>query len=140
MWVGCTAGCSLSGVMRRYAALLLLPLALVFTGCSQVEEAATDAANDAVSDVSSAAEDAVNDAASDLATAAVGEVVQRICEPLQDGAVSAEDQQFLAGLVSAAETAGVSNEITGPLKEIAQAGDQVPAESVAALKENCAAQ
>jgi hypothetical protein len=126
--------------MRRYAALILLPLALVFTGCSQVEEAATDAANDAVSDVSSAAEDAVDDAASDLATAAVGEVVQRICEPLQDGTVSAEDQQFLSGLVSAAETAGVSNEITGPLKEIAQAGDQVPAESVQALKENCEAQ
>lgn len=120
--------------------MILLPLALVATGCSQVEEAATNAANDAVSDVSSAAEDAVNDAASDLATAAVGEVVQRICEPLQDGTVSAEDQQFLAGLVSAAETAGVSNEITGPLKEIAQAGDQVPAESVAALKENCEAQ
>ncbi|WP_342667732.1 hypothetical protein [Arthrobacter castelli] len=123
--------------MKRYAALIVLPLALVVTGCSQVEEAATDAANDAVSDASSAAEDAVNDAASDLATAAVGEVVQRICEPLQDGTVSAEDQQFLGGLVSAAESAGVSNEIIAPMEEIAQAGDNVPAESVEALQQSC---
>lgn len=125
--------------MRRYSALILLPLALVFTGCSQVEEAATDAANDAASDVASAAEGAVDDAASDLATAAVGEVVQTICEPLQDGTVSAEEAQFLSGLLSTAESAGVSNEITGPLEDIAQAGDQVPTESVEALKENCEA-
>lgn len=124
-------------MIRRYAAFSLLPLLLVVTGCSQVEEAASNAANDAVSDVSSAAEGAVDDAASGLATAAVGEVVQRICEPLQDGTVSAEDQQFLSRTLSAAESAGVSNEITGPLKEIAEAGDQVPAESVEALKENC---
>lgn len=123
--------------MKRYAGLILLPLALVFTGCAQVEEAATDAANDAVSDVASAAEGAVDDAASDFATAAVGEVVQRICQPLQDGTISAEDQQFLSGVLSAAEQAGVSNEITGPLEEIAQAGDQVPAESVEALKQSC---
>lgn len=125
--------------MKRFAALVLLPLALVFTGCSQVEEAATDAANDAASDVASAAEDAVSDAASDLANATVGEIVQRICEPLQDGTVSAEDQQFLSGLLTAAESAGVSGDITGPLEDIAQAGDQVPAESVEALKENCEA-
>ena len=53
--------------------------------------------------------------------------------------VSLEEKQVLGGLVSAARTAGVPTEITTPLGEIAEAGDQVPSESVQALKDACQA-
>jgi hypothetical protein len=107
---------------RRLAALSAVPLMLLLAGCGAVEEAATDAANDA---------------ASKVATAAADEVNRQICAVVQDGLVSVEDKQVLAGLVSAARTAGVPAEITTPLGEIAEAGDQVPQESVQALKDAC---
>jgi hypothetical protein len=109
---------------RRLAALSTVPLMLLLAGCGAVEEAATNAASDA---------------ASKVATAAADEVNRQICAVVQDGLVSVEDKQVLAGLVSAARTAGVSAEITTPLGEIAQAGDQVPEESVQALKDACPA-
>jgi hypothetical protein len=58
---------------------------------------------------------------------------------VEDGLVSASDKALLGGLVSAADAAGVPAEITTPLGEIADAGDQVPANSVTALKDACAA-
>ena len=58
---------------------------------------------------------------------------------MEDGLVSVSDKALLAGLVSAADAAGVPAEITTPLGQIAEAGDQVPAESVDALTEACAA-
>lgn len=109
---------------RPLAALAAAPLLLLLAGCGAVEEAATDAANDA---------------ASKVATAAAGEVSKQICAVVQDGLVSVQDKQVLAGLVSAARTAGVPTDITTPLGEIAEAGDQVPAGSVQALQDACAA-
>ncbi|BCW34213.1 hypothetical protein StoSoilA2_02690 [Arthrobacter sp. StoSoilA2] len=53
--------------------------------------------------------------------------------------MSVEDKQVLSGLVTAARTAGVPAEITTPLNQIAEAGDDVPADSVQALKEACSA-
>jgi hypothetical protein len=108
--------------MRRYSALILVPLALLAAGCSAVEDAASDAANQAVNDI---------------ADAAVQEVTGQICGVLEDGAVSASEQQFLAGLVSAAEAAGAPESITGPLNQVAQAGDEVPAEAVRQLSQSC---
>jgi hypothetical protein len=107
---------------RRLAALSVVPLMLLLAGCGAVEEAAGNAASDA---------------ASKVATAAADEVNRQICAVIQDGLVSVEDKQVLAGLVSAARTAGVPAEITTPLGEIAEAGDEVPAESVQALKDAC---
>lgn len=118
---------------RRYSALLLVPFALFLAGCGEVEQAVNDAADEAVSD----ATQTVEDGASDVAGAATSEVVKQICKPLQDGQISAEDQQFLSGLVSGAESAGVPDGIVNPLREIADAGDQVPAESVEALRKKC---
>ena len=109
---------------RRFAVLSAAPLLLLLAGCGAVEDAATDAANDA---------------ASKVATAAADEVNKQICAVVQDGLVSVQDKQVLAGLVSAARTAGVPTDITTPLGEIAEAGDQVPAESVQALQDACAA-
>ena len=107
---------------RRLAALSAVPLMLLLAGCGAVEEAASNAASDA---------------ASKVATAAADEVKRQICGVIEDGLVSVEDKQVLAGLVSAARTAGVPTEITTPLGEIAAAGDQVPAGSVQALKDAC---
>jgi hypothetical protein len=108
--------------MRRYSALILVPLALLATGCSAMEDAASDAANQAVNDITNAA---------------VQEVTGQICGVLDDGAVSASEQQFLAGLVSAAEAAGAPESVTGPLNQVAQAGDEVPAEAVRQLSQSC---
>lgn len=109
---------------RRLAALSAVPLLLLLAGCGAVEEAAGNAASDA---------------ASKVATAAADEVTRQVCAVIQDGVVSVEDKQVLGGLVSAASAAGVPAEITTPLGQIAEAGDQVPAESVQALKDACAA-
>jgi hypothetical protein len=108
----------------RRAALSAVPLLLVLAGCASVQQAA---------------ESAASDAASKVATAAADEVTKQICAVVQDGLVSVEDKALLGGLVAAARTAGVPSDITTPLDQIAAAGDQVPAESVNALKEACPA-
>lgn len=109
---------------RPLAALSAIPLMLLLAGCGAVEEAAGNAASDA---------------ASKVATAAGEEVNRQICTLVQDGLVSAEDKRALGGLVPAAQAAGVPSEITTPLGRIAEAGNQVPSESVQALKDACAA-
>ncbi|TLM70715.1 hypothetical protein [Pseudarthrobacter sp. NamB4] len=109
---------------RRLAALSAAPLLLLLAGCGAIEEAAGNAASDA---------------ASKVATAAADEINRQICSVVQDGVVSVEDKQVLSGLVSAARTAGVPAEITTPLGQIAESGDQVPGDSVQALKDACAA-
>ena len=109
---------------RCLAALSAVPLLLALAGCGSVQEAA---------------ETAASDAASKVATAAADEVTRQVCAVIQDGLVSVEDKAALGGLVAAAETAGVPAEITTPLGQIADAGDQVPAESVTALKAACPA-
>lgn len=109
---------------RRLAALSAVPLLLVIAGCGSVQEVA---------------ETTANDAASKVATAAADEVKKQVCAVVEDGLVSVQDKALLGGLVSAADGAGVPAEITTPLGQIAEAGDQVPAESVASLTEACAA-
>lgn len=109
---------------RRFAALSAVPLLILMTGCGAVEEAAGNAASEA---------------ASKVATAAADEVTRQICAVVQDGLVSVEDKRILGGLVEAARTAGVPSDITTALDNIAKAGDEVPAESVQALKDACPA-
>ena len=121
-------------VIRRYSALLMLPLvALLATGCEQVEQAASDAVDQAAN----AASEAVSQAASDLANAAVGEAVKQVCAPIQDGSIGPEEQELLGGLVSAADAAGVPAEITGPMSQIAESGDQIPADTIASMQQAC---
>ncbi|MET1156109.1 hypothetical protein [Arthrobacter sp.] len=121
-------------MIRRYSALLMLPLvALVATGCGQIEQAASDASDQAAD----AASEAVSQAASDLANAAVGEAVKQACAPIRDGSIGAEEQQLLGGLVTGADAAGVPAEITGPMSQIAESGDQIPAEAVASMQKAC---
>lgn len=107
---------------RRLCTLAAVPLLAVLVGCGQAKDAATDAASSAVSQVGSA-------------TAA--EVKRQICAPVRDGRVSAQDKRVLSGLVATAKAAGVAAEITTPLDQIAKSGDQVPAESVTALRKAC---
>ena len=109
---------------RTLTVLSTATLLLMLTGCGQVQ----DAANKAVSDGASA-----------VATAAAGEVTKQACALVEDGLVSIQDKELLGGLVAGAEAAGVPSDITGPLRQIAASGDQVPAESVKALQDACAA-
>lgn len=102
---------------------VFVPVAALLVGCSQIEETAGGIAGDAASQVAGAAAD---------------EVQSQVCALVSDGSVSAEDKEVLGGLVDAAETAGLPAEFTDPLREIAAAGDQVPAESAEALNEACA--
>lgn len=105
------------------AAASLAVLVVVLTGCGQVQQAA---------------EKAVNDGASQVATAAGSEIKKQACSLVADGLVSVQDKKALGGLVSGAQGAGVPAEITTPLKQIADSGDQVPADSVKALRDACA--
>jgi hypothetical protein len=108
---------------QRLAALAAASLLIMLTGCGQVQDAANKA---------------VNDGASAVATAAAGEVKKQACTLVEDGLVSVKDKELLGGLVAGAETAGVPSDITTALRQIAASGDQVPAESVNALKDACA--
>lgn len=105
----------------RSAALPVTAL-LLLTGCGAVGDAAGSAASDAASKVASAAADEVN---------------RQICAVIKDGLVSASDKQVLGGLVDAAATAGLPAEITTPMRQIAESGDQVPSDSVRALQDAC---
>ena len=110
--------------MKRILAALSAATLLLTTGCGQVQEAA---------------EKAVSDGASRVATAAAGEVKKQVCAVVEDGLVNIQDKEMLRGLVAGAETAGVSADIIVPLRQIAEAGDQAPAESVKALRDACTA-
>jgi hypothetical protein len=107
---------------RRLAALSTVPLMLLLAACASVQESAETAASDAASKVASSAAD---------------QVKSQVCTIVQDGLVSVQEKALLGGLVSASKTAGVPSEITTPLGQIAESADQVPAESVTALKEAC---
>jgi hypothetical protein len=107
---------------RRFAPLLVLPFFLVMAGCSQVGDAAKDIAGEA---------------ASQAGSAAMAEVREQICTPLKDGTISDQDKQVLSGLLFTAEAAGVPVDYITPLRSIAESGDQLPSESVAALQEAC---
>ena len=108
---------------RRLAAIAAAAFLITLTGCGQVQ---------------GAAEKAVNDGASQVATAAGGEVKKQACALVEDGLISVKDKELLGGLVAGAETAGAPAEITTPLRQIADSGDQVPTGSVKALQDACA--
>lgn len=125
---------------RRLAALALAPLVssvLLVSGCAEVEQAATNAANEAASELTQAGKDVASQAAGDIARAGTEELVRQICRPVKDGAISASDQQLLSGLLAGAEAAGVPAEFTTPLKAVARESDEVPADSVRALQDAC---
>ena len=114
--------------MNAHVASLLLVLALPLSlgACSQVQDTASTAASDAASQ-----------GASKVAGEARDELRRQICQRVADGQVSAQDKQVLSGLVSKAASAGVPGEITTPMRQIADSGDQAPAEAVRTLKEAC---
>ena len=104
---------------RALTALSAAGLLLMSTGCGPVQEAV----NKAVSGGASAA-----------ATAAAAEVKKQACALVEDGLVSGKAKELLGGLVAGAETAGVPSDIATALRQIAASGDQVPAESVQAVR------
>ena len=97
---------------------------VLLAGCGQAEEAVQNAASSA---------------ASGVANAAAEQVKGQICALLEDGLVSASDKAALDRACGRRRNGRRSAEITGPLAEIAQAGDQVPSESVKQLQKACAA-
>jgi hypothetical protein len=107
----------------RPAVLAAATLMIALTGCGQVQDAANKA---------------VGDGASQVATAAGSEVKKQACTLVEDGLVSVKDKELLGGLVAGAESSGVPAEITTPLRQIADSGDQAPAASVKALQDACA--
>lgn len=110
----------------RFAIGLAAALPLTLGACSEVQDSA-----------SSAASEAASQAASKVASASRDELRRQICQRVADGQVSAQDRQTLSGLVSSADSAGLPAEITTPLRQIADSGDQAPAEAAGKLKEAC---
>jgi hypothetical protein len=98
--------------------LLLATLVLTLGGCAQVEDTARDAVSQA-------------------ATAAADEVKDQICALTEDGLVSVQDKELLAGLIPAARAAGVPEEVLAPADQIAKAGDDVPGEALGRLRGTC---
>lgn len=96
--------------------------ALLLAGCSQAEQAADDAASQV---------------ATRAAGAAADQVRGQVCTRVEDGQVGAEDKQVLTGLLSAARSAGLPQEIVGPLEQVAESGDRLPGEAVGRLAEEC---
>jgi hypothetical protein len=112
-----------TSMMRLRAVLLLAAsIAVALGGCARIEDTARDTARDAVTRA---------------ATAAAGEVKEQICNLTQDGLVSAQDKELLAGLIPAARTAGVPEEVLAPADQIAKAGDAVPEEALGKLRGTC---
>lgn len=95
---------------------------MLLVGCSQIQDAATDAAGDVASQAATAAADAVQ---------------QEVCSIAADGQISEQDQQTLAGLLAGAEAAGVPAEFIAPLADIAAAGDKLPVDALTALSAEC---
>lgn len=108
---------------RPIAALAALPFLLLLVGCSQIQGAAQETASDV---------------ASQAATAASDEVQNQVCALVGDGQISEQDQAVLSGLLVGAEAAGVPAEFVTPLEDIAEAGDQLPADALTALNTACA--
>lgn len=106
---------------------------LFVSGCGQVEQTASEAAND----LAQAGQDAASQAASDIAQAGKDELMRQACRPVQDGTISASDQELISGLLAGAEAAGVRSEVIAQFEQVAQAGDQVPANVVKALQDTC---
>lgn len=109
-------------MQRPVATLVGTLLLLAVVGCGQVQDAAKNAAGAAASQAASGASDAVRG---------------RICSPLKDGLLSAQDRQVLSRLLPAAKAAGVPAQFVTPLEDIAKAGDQGSAASVASLRKAC---
>lgn len=99
-------------------------LLVLLAGCGRAEEAG--------SSIASAA-------ASRAARAAADQVRQQVCAQVQDRQLSPRARQVLGDLLPVARTAGVPADITTPLEQIAQSGDQPPVQAVDALREACAA-
>lgn len=121
---------------RRIAALTLAPLVtavLLVSGCSTVDQAASNAADN----LAQAGKDAANQAASDIATAGKAELMRQVCKPVKDGTISASDKELISGLLSGAEAAGVRSDVVAQLREVAQTGDKVPSSVVKAMQDSC---
>jgi hypothetical protein len=114
--------------MKSRLAVIALAAALPLSlgACSQIQDTATSAASTAASQAKSKATAAARD-----------EARRQICQRVSDGQVSAQDKQVLSGLVTGAESQGVPAEITEPLRQIADSGDQVPVEAATKLKKAC---
>jgi hypothetical protein len=111
---------------RVASLVLVLAIPLSLGACSQVQDTASSAANDAASRGVAKVSDAAKE-----------ELRRQICQRVADGQVSPEDKQVLSGLVSSAASAGVPDEITSPMREIADSGDQAPGEAIRTLKQAC---
>ena len=108
-------------MLRRFAPLLAVPFLVVLAGCSTVGDAARDIAGEA---------------ASQAGSAAVAELQEQICTTIEDGTLSQQDRDVLAGLLTAAEAAGVPTEFLNPIDSIPADG-QVSKESIDALLDAC---
>lgn len=91
------------------AAVLLL--AMTATGCSVIEQQASEAAEQ-------------------LTDAASREFIRQACAPLQDGRIDASEMRVLSSLVSAIDGGGLPSEIIEPLKELADSGDSTAPEAI----------
>ena len=103
--------------------LLVAPILISITGCSQLQTVVGDGARQ------------VTASAAAVATA---ELTRQICTPITDGSITTEDQARIAALLSAAESAGVAEELVASMQKITGSGAEPSASDVSAFMEACA--
>ncbi|MBG6212253.1 MAG: hypothetical protein LH475_00495 [Cryobacterium sp.] len=111
-----------SSARRRLRALLILPIIVALVGCSQIQTAVSDGAQ------------GVADSAAATASA---ELTKRICAPLTDGTISAEDRARLTDLLALAEESGLATDLIDSMRKVADSGTEVSATDVTAFVEAC---
>ncbi|MGL5856869.1 MAG: hypothetical protein ACRC35_00400 [Angustibacter sp.] len=100
--------------------------------CSQVQDAASDTASQAVGDVTES-----------IKSEAADQVRQQICQltekgaPLASGRVSATGKQAARQLTSVADSAGVPEDVVAPLRTIADGTQEQAQQAVDDLKKAC---
>jgi hypothetical protein len=113
-----------SSPRHRLPALLVVPLLFALVGCSQLETAMSDGAKDV---------------AATAKAAASAELTKRICAPLADGTISAEDQARVTDLLKAAEASGLATDLIASRQKVADSPAQVSANDITAFVEACKA-
>lgn len=111
-----------SPLLRRLPALLVLPLLLSLVGCSQVQTAMSNGAQDV---------------AASAKAAASTELTKRICAPLTDGTISVQDQAQVTGLIAAAKSAGLATGLIDSMQKVADSRTQMSSSDITAFVEAC---
>lgn len=113
--------------MRATTLAIAATAVLLLTGCSAAEDAAQGASDQAQSQATEIAVDAARKQACDAAEKIVA-----------DGKISPSERAQIKVAVDAAESAGISPDVTTALRKVLESGAELPAGASKAVEDACA--